>query len=65
MDFTVRLMAAIIAGDRIPNCISGARGNAPPGSTRARPLLPDENALLDIGRRSPRADSASAGWECL
>jgi hypothetical protein len=31
----------------------------------SRPLLPGSNALLNIGRRSPRADIASAGWKCL
>ena len=30
-----------------------------------RPLLPDANALPSIGRRSPRADIASAGWKYL
>ena len=30
-----------------------------------RPFLSDANALLNIGRRSPRADIASAGWKCL
>jgi hypothetical protein len=28
-------------------------------------FLSDANALLNIGRRSPRADIASAGWKCL
>ena len=31
----------------------------------ARPLLPDSNSLLNIGRRSPRTDIASAGWKWL
>jgi hypothetical protein len=31
----------------------------------SRPLLPGSNALLNIGRRSPCADIASAGWKCL
>ncbi len=30
-----------------------------------RPLLPDANASLNIGRRSFRADVTSAGWKCL
>jgi hypothetical protein len=30
-----------------------------------KPLLPDAKALLNIGRRSPRADIASVGWKCL
>src|SRR4029077_4443676 len=30
-----------------------------------RPLLPDANALLDTGRRAPRADVAITGWKCL
>jgi len=29
-----------------------------------RPLLPDANALLNVGRQS-RARIASAGWKCL
>jgi hypothetical protein len=33
--------------------------------SRTRPFLSDANALLNIGRRSPRADIASAGWKCL
>jgi hypothetical protein len=38
-----------------------------PGSLfrASRPLLPGSNALLYIGRRSPGADIASAGWKCL
>ena len=34
-------------------------------SELSRPLLPGSNALLNIGRRSPRADIASAGWKRL
>ena len=34
-------------------------------SELSRPLLPGSNALLNIGRRSPRTDIASAGWKCL
>jgi hypothetical protein len=32
---------------------------------RAPAFLSDANALLNIGRRSPRADIARAGWKCL
>jgi len=36
-----------------------------PLSGASRPLLPDAIALLNMGRQSPRADIASAGWKCL
>jgi hypothetical protein len=34
-------------------------------AARAPAFLSDANALLSIGRRSPRAEVAGAGWKCL
>jgi hypothetical protein len=47
------------------NGLNRSRGRLVRCSELSRPLLPGSNALLNIGRRSPRADIASAGWKCL
>ena len=46
---------------------SPVRSREPADITERRDptVLPDANALLDTGRRPPRADVAIAGWKCL
>jgi hypothetical protein len=46
------------------NWVGCSTGRSPGFAPQGR-FLSDANALLNIGRRSPRADIASAGWKCL